>query len=232
MSAGKIWIIVIALASVVVLVLGWVLGVSPQVQAMVSSQQQRDLVIQENIQHGADLVGLKQQFDEIDVSRRDLEQLRKGIPAAWQQEDVIQAVREIADELQVSIASITWDAATVYAPAISAGVLAPAPAATAEPTDGSTPAPAPPAATVPSEDPNAGIVAVDPADSGVLTGTLVVVPVKISMNVEYPQMLAFMSRLRDSERLILVTGATYPLGGIAEPATISCFVYVVPGPTP
>lgn len=231
MNASKLWITVLALASVVVLALGWVVGVSPQLDAMVSAQQQRADVIQQNLQHGADLVGLKEQFEQIDVSRRDLAQMRKAVPATWQQEDVIQMAREIADELGVKIQTITWDASVAYAPASSGGAVAPAPASTEESTDGSAAQPVAPS-TIPSEDPTAGIVAVDPADAALLTGKFVAVPVTIGMLAEYPQLPVFMSRLRDESRLFVVTGATYPIAGSGDVATISGLVYVVPGPTP
>lgn len=228
MSAGRLWIIILALASVVVVVLGWVIGVKPQVDSIVAAQQLRDQVIQENIQHGADLVGLKQQFSEIDVLRRELSQLRETVPEGWDQASVVKTVRETADAIGVKIQSIEWLDAVYYAPPSSGGAAVPTP----EPTsDTEAEGPDATSGAVPIADATAGVVTVDSADASALTNTLVAVPVTITLNTSYENLLTFISMLRDSDRLLLVTGAFLDPAGAGGVSFITGLVYVLPGPT-
>ncbi|CAN5561748.1 hypothetical protein BH10ACT7_BH10ACT7_13920 [soil metagenome] len=228
MSASRLWILVIALASVVVLVLGWVVGVKPQLDAVVAAEQLRLQVEQENVQHAADLAELKLQFADIDELRDELEGLREAVPEGWDQASVVRTVRETAETGGLAVESIEWSDAVFYAPAASGGAAIPPPEETADPPieEENQADPAIP----PLADATTGVVLVDPADASALTNTLVAVPVKINIYGGYAEILSFASRLRDSERLLLVTGITYT-GGSGGVSSITGLVYVLPGPT-
>lgn len=226
MSAGRLWIIVIALASVVVLVLGWVIGVKPQLDAVVAAEQLRQQVEQENVMHAADLVELKRQFADIDQLRNELKSLREAVPEGWDQASVVKTVRETAAAGGLSVESIEWSDAVFYVPAASGGAAVAPPDVSADPPAGGEDqeesAPLPPA------DATAGVVLVDPVDASALTNTLVAVPVKVNVYGGYADLLTYVSRLRDSERLLLVTGVTYTGG--SGVSSITGLVYVLPGP--
>ena len=232
MTANKLWIIVLALASVVVVALGWTVGVQPQIDSAVAADQQRIAVVSENAKHAADLAQLKEQFEDIASLRRELAELRQGIPARADDDGVVDMIDAVAAQLGVTVVSVNWGESTFYQAAVSAGVAAPVAPPTGDEAEGDSATPPP--VVIPSEDPTAGVVQVAKADVDALTaGSLVALPVSITVNADSGQLLQFITRLSESKRLFLVTGATLTPGSEQGPgaSTIDGLVYFLPGLT-
>lgn len=81
MSANRTWKIGTALLAVVIVALGWFLGISPRLTEVSAANAQRVTAEGTNAAHQAEINALKARFDEVDGIRDQLEQLSGGIPA-------------------------------------------------------------------------------------------------------------------------------------------------------
>ena len=82
MNNNRIWIISGALVIVIVLALGGLLGVKPQLDAASASNSDRESVELLNRQHVAELALLKAQAEDIDALAAQVAELRRSVPAS------------------------------------------------------------------------------------------------------------------------------------------------------
>lgn len=180
MNARRIWILVGAVVAVGVLVLGWVLGVSPLLTQADAADAERATVDQVNAVELAKLAQMKEQYEGIDDLRIDLAKLRVSLPAEADTDFVYALLNSVQGTTGAAVESITTGQAVPYG---SGGEELPP----AEPTTDSAEAGSAPA-TVPS---------------------LYTVPVTITFQgVTADQVLSFVSLMQTGPRLFLVTSVS------------------------
>ncbi|MBD8661138.1 hypothetical protein IFT72_13195 [Frigoribacterium sp. CFBP 8754] len=181
--------------AVVVLALGFLLGVQPQLSAATASREQITTVTTQNEQIRAAIAQLQADNDALPALRSELGTLQTAIPSSASLSTFISEVSRLSDETSTTVVDITTTEAEAYAP-----VAATAPAdaaastdATAESTDAATAAPAaePVAPTAPD-------LVSDPA---ITAANFSVVPVSITVEGSYSDALDFVAALQGGSRL-------------------------------
>lgn len=81
MSTLRLWVIGAVLASVVIIALGWFLGVSPRLAEVASAEAERQSVETINVGYEATLIELQQLSAELPALSAELDALRLSIPA-------------------------------------------------------------------------------------------------------------------------------------------------------
>jgi Tfp pilus assembly protein PilO len=82
MNNNRIWIISGTLVIILVLALGGLLGVKPQLDAASASNSDRESVEMLNLKHAAELAQLKKQAEAIDDLSAQVAELRRSVPAS------------------------------------------------------------------------------------------------------------------------------------------------------
>lgn len=77
---NKFWLLIAGVLGVVILAMGWFLGVSPKLDEMAAANDQRASVEQQNRLHEAKLAELKKQFKDLDNLKADLTEAQLGLP--------------------------------------------------------------------------------------------------------------------------------------------------------
>jgi Tfp pilus assembly protein PilO len=80
MGNTRIWVLGGGLLIVVILVLGGLLGVKPQLDAAQASNSEREAVEALNLQHAAELASLKAEFENIATTQARVAALRTSVP--------------------------------------------------------------------------------------------------------------------------------------------------------
>jgi hypothetical protein len=216
-TGNRLWMLGVALASVAVIALGWILGISPTLaQADLASSQAQAADSQNAVQQAA-LVKLKGQYDKLPELSAQLKQLQLAVPETANLDDFLDQLQAIAQSTGVSITTFTAAEGTLYGGGTAtAAAPAPTPTATATPAPGGTSA-------------ASGTTA--PAASAGITDRLFSVPVTVAVKGTPEQVMAFTDASQKGIRFFLVTGdqftgATSPDGG---GGTLTGFVFVVHG---
>lgn len=89
MNSNRIWVIGGVLVTIVVLALGGLLGVKPQLDAAANSNDQRASVETLNEQHRRDLASLKEEFKQVDQIAAQVADLRKSVPASSDLDSIV-----------------------------------------------------------------------------------------------------------------------------------------------
>jgi Tfp pilus assembly protein PilO len=190
MNRDRLWVIGAAVGTVVVIALGWFLGISPLVNQASSANSQQNSLAQANAAGTVKLATLKSQFANIDTLQTDLAALRQSIPTGADLPTFITEINQLCDKYHVSLSSVVVNDAVVFqAPA------APVTAATPS-TAGSTPTPTPTASAVPG----AAVAAPVATASG-----LILVPVVINVTGNFADVINFTGGIQAGARLYLAT---------------------------
>ncbi|WP_439565719.1 hypothetical protein [Microcella sp.] len=186
-TATRIWTFATAIAVIVIVALGWFLGVSPRLAAASQAEADRQAVLAQNVALQATTDALAADFAAIDDLRDQLEEVRGQFPS----------YAEYADFSEVFLAAV-----------VSSGVILDS---------------AQVSVALPSS------VDVVPDEFGqVPAGTLLQVPVVITVNGEFPLALQFIESLQLSNRFTFVNVGSYTEGTTDRRNTvISVFYYVV-----
>jgi Tfp pilus assembly protein PilO len=231
MNSNRIWMIGAALAAIGIVLLGWFLGVQPQIAAGVDSNSKRADVDAQNVVQRQELDTLKKQFASIDALDQELAQLRVSLPPDA-------AIAALIGELQrntagnhVSFKALTVGDAQLYQPTVAVVPAVP-------PTDGATPTATPtPEAGAAAEVPTPAAAAAPlgtPAFSSPLVdaSNFVVIPVSVTVGGSYHDIVAFTKSLQFGDRLVLVNALTLKPGDAGGyEGVMSGFVYVLRDPT-
>jgi len=213
-------LVIAALSAVVVVVLGFVVGVQPQLSAASTAEEQTGSVGEQNDAIRATIAQL--QADQADLSghQAELATLQAAVPATASLSAFIDSVNALAGSSSVTVSGLTTADAVAYLPAPAAVV----PEAAA-PTEGATAAPVAPAPPVAPE------LVTDPL---VTSSNFSYVPVSVTVTGSYSQALEFLSQLRAAERLFGLTafasagessGSTG--SGVPDSWTVTGNVYVL-----
>ena len=224
MDRNKLWLIGSVLVTSVVIVLGVLLGIQPQLESMNAANASRTAVEATNAEHVALLARLKHDFKNLDQLSTTAEELAESVPSGSAMPALVDEVDAHADQAGLTLTGITVTEARAYVPVV-------------------------PVAAVPSVDPAAPVDA-SAADSGLTaTGTtadaaatttteitasnLAAFPLEVKVQGSYAQVLDFVARLQSGSRLFLVDGLN-TLAVDGEPAqvnaTISGLVYSLVAP--
>ena len=77
---NKFWLLIAGVLGVLILAMGWFLGVSPKIDEMNAANDQRNSVEQQNLLHEAKLKQLEKQFAQIDELKSELSNAQIGLP--------------------------------------------------------------------------------------------------------------------------------------------------------
>lgn len=111
---NRIWILVTAIASIAIIALGLVVGVSPNLASSAKSELDRAAVDGQNSIYEADLARLKEQFKTIDDIKEELAELQESLPADAQTADFIRAIAAAAALTGVTLNEFAQEAPVVY----------------------------------------------------------------------------------------------------------------------
>ncbi|TDW29726.1 hypothetical protein [Cryobacterium psychrophilum] len=241
MDKNRLWVIGTALVIVAIVLLGWVLGISPKLTEASTAQAELAAATSENAVHEVQGETLKKQFEGLGALKADLAALQLSVPSSAEFPALITELNAISEASQVVISSITQNDAQAYDPTL-AGVAVAAPAPSTE-SGTSEVAPAPSEATAAV----AGAPAAPVVDPRITAANFAAIPVTFVVDGSAAGVLDFVSGIQHGERLIMVTAVSMsePANvagvevGVSEPASdtgvvtgsITAFIYVLTTPT-
>ncbi len=199
MDKNRLWLIGSALMMVLVVALGWVVGIQPQVAAISTASDQRVSVEQTNAGHRALLTKLKEDFKGIDNLNQELASLSKSVPSGTNAPDYVDQLDALASANQVALKGLTIADAEAYTP-----VALVAPVASAAEAGAPAPSPAPTATPSPTAAPGSPPV----TNPGITAANFASLSVQITVSGTYSNVLKFVNGLQTGPRLFLVTGLT------------------------
>ncbi|TFC82243.1 hypothetical protein E3T23_04705 [Cryobacterium cheniae] len=199
MDKNRLWMIGSALMMVLVVALGWVVGLQPQFAAIATANDQRVSVEQTNAGHRAALAKLKEDFKGLDGLNQELATLNKSVPSGTNAPDYVDQLDALANANQVTLKGLTIADAEAYTPVALVAPVAPAPEAGAP-----APSPAPTATPTPTAAPGSPPV----TNAGITAANFASLSVQITVSGTYSNVLKFVNGLQTGPRLFLVTGLT------------------------
>lgn len=204
MDKNKIWIAGSVLLMVVALVLGWFLGIAPQLASAATAETQRAGVQALNAKQEATLASLKKDYENIDALNGQLSDLAQSVPSDTAIPAFVDEVDGIGSATGVTVAGIAVADAKPYEPVSppAATGAAATPSPTATPTPGATPTASP--TPVPT-----AVAGMPPVTSSKLTSAnFSSLAVTLTVKGTYAQGLAFVNGIQTGKRLFLVSGIT------------------------
>ncbi len=229
------WVIGAVVVSLAILAGGWLLGVSPKLDAAAEKNTQAQVQAGRADMLRIQLGQLKKDFANIDGLRADLAALRVQVPETLGESDMTRQIDALAAQAGVTVTLL--DPTTAIAMAPAAAPAAPAATTDSASTGAATPAPAGQGSTATADATAAG---------GSVSG-LFAVPVQMTVLGSYENTLSFVTKLQTANpRLYLVLSIStdaqtaqgaqgslpsIPAGWLAT--KISAYTYVVtPASTP
>jgi len=226
MNTNRLWVIGSVLAMAVILVLGWIVGVQPQLATAASATIQRVTVEQTNARYGAVLAKLKAEHDKLPELRQQLAALTSSVPADAQSAGFVKELNGVAAEKSVIIRSLTFSDAVAYKPPVAPAAPVASADSTATPSPSPSPTPAPAAPATPAAPPTMTNALITPTN-------FFASPVQVGVRGSLAQVLDFLEGAQKGQRLFLVTSLSsspstdegVPPGTVD--ATIGGFIYSV-----
>jgi Tfp pilus assembly protein PilO len=195
MDRNRLWILGAVLVIGATAVLGWLLGISPKLGEARAADIERVSVEAQNSAYRTQLETLKAQFESIGELRTELATLRQAVPSEADLPEFLRQLDDIGRAHSVTFSSIQVSDAKPYAP-----ILPSEPVATAEaPARGATDAVALAAASPPAAADTPAVT------SRVTAANFVAIPVSLTVDGGYDNVLAFIKGVQDGSRLMLVT---------------------------
>ncbi|TFC47058.1 hypothetical protein E3T26_07370 [Cryobacterium sp. TMT1-21] len=235
MNTNRLWLLGAALAIGVVAALGWMLGISPKIGEARAARADRVAVEAQNTAFEAQLVTLKKQYESIDELRSELSSLRQAVPNGPDMPDFVGQLDTIAGVHGVTLSSITVSDAQPYVPMVVAPAVEAAPAADAPSGGTATPAPvdAAAAASAAAEAAIASAVPAPVVNPLVTAENFVAVPISLSVDGAYDDVVSFVDGLQKGKRLVMVTtfNTSTPADSGKVTGNITAFIYVLLNPT-
>jgi len=223
MNSNRLWVIGSVLAMVVIAVLGWIVGVQPQLSTAATATAQRLTVEQTNARYAAVLAKLKSDHEKLPEFTGQLATLTASVPTDTDSSAFVKELNATAAAKGVVIRSLTFSDAVAYKPPV-------APVAPAASTTSSTATPSPSPSPSPSSTPSAPV----PVTNSLITATnFFASPVQVGVRGSLDQVLDFLEGAQKGQRLFLVTTLSStpttdqgaPAGSVD--ATIGGYIYSV-----
>lgn len=161
---------------VVVVIVGWLVGIAPQLADASSANANRAAVLAQNAANEAILRKLKADYVGIDGFRKELSILKVAVPSSAEISTFVTELNQLANTHRVTVRSITVNDAKAYAPA------APAPG-------GGTSGASIPVTTNPR----------------ITSSNFIVIPVQFSVTGDYSKVLDFVHEVQVGSRLFLIS---------------------------
>ncbi|TFB73672.1 hypothetical protein E3O06_07525 [Cryobacterium glaciale] len=217
MNHSKLWLIGSVLVTSVIVVLGWLLGIAPQLDSMNAANASRAAVQATNAGHVALLARLKHDFANLDALTTTADALAESVPSGSAMPALVDQLDAEALAAGLTLTGMTVTEAVAYAPIlpVAAGVPAVTDAAAAP-------------AAVPAVAPVAPAALAATVATEVTAANFAAFPLQVTVTGSYAEVLDFVSRLQSGSRLFLVSGldtarAPGPAGLVN--ATVSGLVY-------
>jgi hypothetical protein len=221
MTGNRLWMIGVALVAVVVVAIGWLVGISPMLEQGSAAAAQIRTVDAQNVAQRAALVPLRAQFNDLSALRAELKAIQDVIPETTDLDDFLDELKARADDAGVTISAFAAAEGTLYG-----GAAGTAPAATAP-----TPAPSAAPSGAPTAAPTAaGVPAAAAALTGV-EGTLFTIPITVTVDGPSDKVMAFTDSVQKNGRFFLVTSSTFSGSTTPPGGTLTGFVFVVQNPS-
>lgn len=118
---NRIWILGTAVVCIAVIALGVLLGISPKLTEIQSNSASLLQLQGQNAAYQAELAALKQQYEDIDKVRDELEELRRGLPADADYANFIREVEAAAVATGTTVMTYTQGAPVVYGATVAEG---------------------------------------------------------------------------------------------------------------
>lgn len=235
------WVLGAAFAAVVILVLAWVVGISPQLDRARQADDEAEGVELQNVGLAARLETLRDQFAHLDEYKAELEAIQRQIPPTDEEPSLTREIEAATTSAGIFLVSITTEDAQLFTSAASATTSTPAPTTETgtAPAEGATEDGAESggdAAAATPEGTTAPVAPVAPSVPG-----FVAIPVNVTVLGTYDAAVRFVEIAQNSfSRLFVVTSLiatgqkpSPPSGGKPEiregdvEAVISGYVYVL-----
>ena len=213
MTTTKWWTAGAALVMVVIVALGWVLGIEPRLTEARVADEERATVVTLNASYEDVLVKLKKLDEDLPALSSELDSLRAALPADAQISTLLGQLNALAAESGVVLTAIT---AGVPAPFESADVAAETPVAAGE-------------GEADADEAGADEAGADAAAAPVQAGpdNFVSVPISVTAAGAAPGVLDFVQRVQFGTRLFVVDGLTVIYEEASGSVTIEGLVYVL-----
>lgn len=118
MSILRLWVIGSVVAAILILALGWFLGVQPRLAEAGAAELERRSVAETNAGYEATLVELRELSANLPALQRDLDAIRVEIPDAPELSTLLGQLNEIAVAAGVSINEVTANTPQLVEPAL------------------------------------------------------------------------------------------------------------------
>ncbi len=212
MTTTKWWTAGAVLLMVVVVALGWVLGVEPRLTEARAADDDRAGVEALNVSYERTLVTLRELDENLPALKEQRDELRAALPTDAEVATLLGQLNELAAENSVALNSIT------------AGV----PAAFGLTETATAPTPAP----VEGEEPVAGEPAAEVAPATAIPANFVSVPITVIAKGDAAQILEFVESVQYGTRLFFVDELKITFDGTGGEVTIDGLVYVLADASP
>ncbi|RWZ64304.1 hypothetical protein ELQ92_05930 [Labedella populi] len=196
MNAQRLWIIGAAIVAVAVLVLGWFVGVEPQLAAMRATDEQRRGVEAQNLATEATVARLEKDFASLGALEDEREDLRGSIPVTEDTTLLFNQLDALAAASGTTVTNVTPSPLVAYTPPVVEVPVDPE-SDGAEANEGEAPA-APAAPAEPSGPP----VITDPL---ITPENFYAMQITVSVTGSNEAVLDFVDRVQHGERLFLIT---------------------------
>ena len=216
MNKTRLWMIGAVLVTVVIVALGWVVGISPQLDQARTADAERMGVEATNQIHEATLVELRELDENLPELESELADLRAALPDDAAIATLLGQLNSIAQQNGMQLTSFTADAPAEFATAeepVAPVVPADASAEADAPTDAPATTPAAPAAPVPAG-----------------TSGFISIPVSVTVSGSGAGLSGFIESLQFGERLFLATDLSITNDGGGSTSTIDGLIYVMQVP--
>jgi len=219
MDKSKLWLIGSVLVTSVIVVLGVLLGVQPQLDSRNTADASRAAVQRTNAGHVALLARLKHDFEDLEALTKTAEALAESVPSGSAMPAFVDQLDAQAQAVGLTLTGMTVTEAQAYVPIVPAAV-----SAAAVPSSAAAAAPQSGAATASEATTPAALIT---------ASNFAAFPLQITVTGTYAQVLKFVASLQSGGRLFLVHGIdTMQASGEDSlvDATISGLVYSLVAP--
>ncbi|WP_349866574.1 hypothetical protein [Leifsonia sp. WHRI 6310E] len=210
MNTNRLWVIGAALAGIVVLLLGWVLGAQPFVNAAIAADSERTAVTAQNRAATDALAKLKADFAQLTALDSKLGTARASIPEGGDTSAFVRQVQAAAQAAGVDVRAVTVADAVRYSAPSNQGVAA-APSSAAASSSSSTPSPSPTPGSSATQAPAAPApdapVAAPPSlvKSDITPANFAAIPIQLDVSGTREGVMAFVKSVQSGARLFLLT---------------------------
>ncbi len=215
---NRYWIFGTVVIVGAVAALGWFAGIQPALQAAAATDASRADVEVQNSLYEAQLVQLREDYENIDELRTEVEALRVAIPNHADYAGFVAELNALAGGTATTVTNVVIGDATWYTAAPTQAT--PPPAEGEVPAEGASAA-GDGAAAAPAD--GEQVIPLPTADGTVNGSNFIAIPVQMQVVGDY---LQFIKALQGNQRLFLVTGFTSTAGA---PPTIDGLLYVLLG---